>query len=159
MIHAPYWLYDVNAPVVDIAARLWEGCNLLFKGRIDDEQRFSMPLTSRLPDATNAAPTPLSPRKFSAAVVPSIGAGARRTAGVSKVAWIPSSELVHSDWLATGRRLGAIGRCSQWWIGDWIRYGTARWGEKYAEGRGDRLRRGQPAEHGAGRVEIQFVTT
>lgn len=39
----------------------------------------------------------------------------------------------HSDWLATGRRLGAIGRCSQWWIGDWIRYGTARWGEKYAE--------------------------
>jgi hypothetical protein len=35
--------------------------------------------------------------------------------------------------LATGRRLGAIGRCSQWWIGDWIRYGTARWGEKYAE--------------------------
>jgi len=37
------------------------------------------------------------------------------------------------DWLATGRRLGAIGRCSQWWIGDWVRYGTARWGEKYAE--------------------------
>jgi hypothetical protein len=38
-----------------------------------------------------------------------------------------------SEWLATGRRLGAIGRCSQWWIGDWIRYGTSRWGEKYAE--------------------------
>jgi hypothetical protein len=35
--------------------------------------------------------------------------------------------------LATGRRLGAIGRCSQWWIGDWVRYGTGRWGEKYAE--------------------------
>ncbi len=35
--------------------------------------------------------------------------------------------------MATGRRLGAIGRCSQWWIGDWIRYGTARWGERYAE--------------------------
>ena len=26
-----------------------------------------------------------------------------------------------------------MGRCSQWWIGDWVRYGTARWGEKYAE--------------------------
>ena len=38
-----------------------------------------------------------------------------------------------AEWLSTGRRLGAIGRCSQWWIGDWIRYGTARWGEKYAE--------------------------
>jgi hypothetical protein len=35
--------------------------------------------------------------------------------------------------LAAGRRLGAIGRCSQWWIGDWIRYGTARWGERYVE--------------------------
>lgn len=24
-------------------------------------------------------------------------------------------------------------RCSQWLLGDWIRYGTARWGEKYTE--------------------------
>lgn len=53
--------------------------------------------------------------------------------GVSKVAWMPRGELGQSEWLSTGRRLGAIGRCSQWWIGDWIRYGSARWGEKYAE--------------------------
>jgi hypothetical protein len=53
--------------------------------------------------------------------------------GISKVAWVPSEDLGQPEWLATGRRLGAIGRCSQWWIGDWIRYGTARWGEKYAE--------------------------
>jgi hypothetical protein len=52
---------------------------------------------------------------------------------ISKVAWLPQSDLNQAEWLATGRRLGAIGRCSQWWIGDWIRYGTARWGEKYAE--------------------------
>jgi hypothetical protein len=57
----------------------------------------------------------------------------RSSSGVSKVAWVPQGELGQSEWLATGRRLGAIGRCSQWWIGDWIRYGTARWGEKYAE--------------------------
>lgn len=62
------------------------------------------------------------------------GAGARRPAGaLSKVAWTPHSEIGQAEWLATGRRLGAIGRCSQWWIGDWIRYGTSRWGEKYAE--------------------------
>jgi len=24
-------------------------------------------------------------------------------------------------------------RCSQWWLGDWVRYGTRRWGEKYKE--------------------------
>jgi hypothetical protein len=31
-----------------------------------------------------------------------------------------------------GRWLGAIGRASAWWIGDWIRYGTARYGDKYS---------------------------
>jgi hypothetical protein len=60
------------------------------------------------------------------------GAG-RPPSAISKVAWVPQSELGQTEWLATGRRLGAIGRCSQWWIGDWIRYGTTRWGEKYAE--------------------------
>lgn len=60
-------------------------------------------------------------------------APARRAGAISKVAWIPQSELGQAEWLAAGRRLGAIGRCSQWWIGDWIRYGTSRWGEKYAE--------------------------
>jgi hypothetical protein len=59
---------------------------------------------------------------------------AKRSAGaLSKIAWAPQRDLDHSGWLATGRRLGAIGRCSQWWIGDWVRYGAARWGEKYAE--------------------------
>jgi hypothetical protein len=52
---------------------------------------------------------------------------------ISKVAWIPQEDLGQAEWLSTGRRLGTIGRCSQWWIGDWIRYGNARWGEKYAE--------------------------
>ncbi len=67
--------------------------------------------------------TPLPPRTT-----------ARRSpSAVSKVAWQPQGDLGQSEWLATGRRLGAIGRCSQWWIGDWIRYGTARWGERYAE--------------------------
>jgi hypothetical protein len=57
----------------------------------------------------------------------------RSSAGISKVAWVPPADLGQAEWLSTGRRLGAIGRCSQWWIGDWIRYGTARWGEKYTE--------------------------
>jgi len=51
----------------------------------------------------------------------------------STVAWQPQNELDRHQWAATGRRLGAIGRCSQWWIGDWIRYGTARWGERYSQ--------------------------
>ncbi len=63
-----------------------------------------------------------------------VAVGGKRASGtVSKVAWIPRGEMGHAEWIAAGRRLGAIGRCSQWWIGDWIRYGTSKWGEKYAE--------------------------
>jgi hypothetical protein len=36
-----------------------------------------------------------------------------------------------ADWVEQGRWLGAIGRASAWWIGDWIRYGSARYGDKY----------------------------
>jgi len=60
-------------------------------------------------------------------------AASRPANALSKIAWVPQRNLDHSDWMATGRRLGAIGRCSQWWIGDWVRYGAAKWGEKYAE--------------------------
>jgi hypothetical protein len=31
-----------------------------------------------------------------------------------------------------GRWLGALGRASAWWIGDWVRYGSARYGDKYS---------------------------
>jgi hypothetical protein len=61
------------------------------------------------------------------------GAKRRPVSGISKVAWVAPSDLGQAEWLSTGRRLGAIGRCSQWWIGDWIRFGTARWGERYSE--------------------------
>jgi hypothetical protein len=41
--------------------------------------------------------------------------------------------MTYPEWADQGRWLGTIGRCSQWWLGDWIRYGTARYGEKYTE--------------------------
>jgi hypothetical protein len=59
---------------------------------------------------------------------------ARRAANaVSNVAWIPQGPLGEDEWLATGRRLGVIGRGSQWWIGDWVRHGASRWGDRYSE--------------------------
>jgi hypothetical protein len=39
----------------------------------------------------------------------------------------------HPQWVAVGRRLGGISRSNQWWLGDWLRYGTAKWGERYVE--------------------------
>lgn len=35
-------------------------------------------------------------------------------------------------WSRAAQKLGAIDRCSPWWIGDCIRYGNARFGEKYS---------------------------
>ncbi len=49
------------------------------------------------------------------------------------MAWSPSGELERRDWLEAGRRIGEISRCSQWWVGDWLRYGTRRWGDGYTE--------------------------
>lgn len=51
---------------------------------------------------------------------------------ITLVSWTPNRPLEFPEWAAAGRRLGAMGRCCQWTIGDWIRYGNARFGERYA---------------------------
>jgi hypothetical protein len=50
---------------------------------------------------------------------------------LTHIAWVPNKELALSEWSSTGRRLGSIVRCSQWWLGDWIRYGNTKFGERY----------------------------
>ncbi|NIQ88784.1 MAG: DUF1016 domain-containing protein [Deltaproteobacteria bacterium] len=41
----------------------------------------------------------------------------------------PTFEL----WQAVGLKLQAMKNAIQWWIGDWLNYGEARWGEMYAQ--------------------------
>jgi hypothetical protein len=50
-----------------------------------------------------------------------------------RLAWIPASDLGHPGWVQAGQQLGAMSRVSNWWVGDWLRYGAARWGERYVE--------------------------
>jgi hypothetical protein len=59
--------------------------------------------------------------------------GAKRpaTGELTHVGWSPSEDIDLAAWSAVGRRFGEIGRCSQWWLGDWIHYGNARFGERY----------------------------
>jgi hypothetical protein len=45
---------------------------------------------------------------------------------------MPSQELSANEWAAAGRRIGAVGRCIQWLLGDWIAYGNEKFGERYA---------------------------
>jgi hypothetical protein len=42
-------------------------------------------------------------------------------------------DLSFEDWEETGRTLGDIDRAVQWWVGDWLNFGEAHYGEKYAQ--------------------------
>ncbi|MGP0101758.1 MAG: hypothetical protein ACLPUT_09090 [Solirubrobacteraceae bacterium] len=57
---------------------------------------------------------------------------AHPAAELTRVGWTPSTDIGLDEWSAVGRRFGEIGRCSQWWLGDWIHYGNARFGERYS---------------------------
>jgi hypothetical protein len=59
--------------------------------------------------------------------------GTQHASALSRVAWAPDEDIDMATWVQVGQRLGAMTRCSQWWLGDWIRYGTTRWGEKYKQ--------------------------
>jgi hypothetical protein len=48
------------------------------------------------------------------------------------VSWSAPQGLPLSTWADQGRRLGCAGRSAGWWIGDWIRFGNAHYGERYA---------------------------
>lgn len=56
----------------------------------------------------------------------------RGGAGRSPVAWAPARDLDAREWIAAGQRLGAVGRCIQWVLGDWLAYGNEKFGERYA---------------------------
>src|SRR5262245_38055550 len=52
---------------------------------------------------------------------------------VSAVGLMLPKDLSYSDWKNVARTLQTIERSVMWWIGDWIRFGEQRWGEKYRE--------------------------
>jgi hypothetical protein len=50
---------------------------------------------------------------------------------VGPVSWSAGAQLDFRGWVLEGRRIGLISRGSPWWIGDWLLFGSARWGEMY----------------------------
>lgn len=63
---------------------------------------------------------------------PAAEVAARSSVALTPTAWRNVTELDLREWLEHGRRLGVIGRAVGWWIGDWLRYGSHRFGERYA---------------------------
>jgi hypothetical protein len=56
---------------------------------------------------------------------------ARKAVTVTPVSLVIQADLSLATWLEQGHHLGRTARASAWWIGDWIAYGNARFGEKY----------------------------
>ncbi|HEX8745048.1 MAG TPA: hypothetical protein VF712_18125 [Thermoleophilaceae bacterium] len=50
---------------------------------------------------------------------------------MTTVSWAASGDLDLTEWLKQGHRMGMMGRSAGWWIGDWLRFGNAKYGEKY----------------------------
>jgi hypothetical protein len=46
--------------------------------------------------------------------------------------WNAHQTISFAEWMEHGRRLGRLGRGIGWWIGDWLRFGNAAYGERYA---------------------------
>ena len=57
---------------------------------------------------------------------------ARLQVDVTSTAWIPREAMRLDEWVSHGRRLGVVGRACGWWIGDWLNFGNAAYGEKYS---------------------------
>lgn len=55
------------------------------------------------------------------------------TAGISTTGWVPQRDLSFAEWEEVGHTLQHIGRAWQWWVGDWLNYGEAKYGETYAQ--------------------------
>src|SRR5439155_5100733 len=68
-----------------------------------------------------------------AVVPPGPGSRTRRSGvALTSTAWRSLAQLGLREWVEHGRRLGVVGRAAGWWIGDWLRYGNDRFGERYA---------------------------
>ncbi len=63
---------------------------------------------------------------------PRTTASGKLQSAAGPIAWTPNQDLDANEWATAGRRIGAVGRCIQWLLGDWIAYGNERFGERYA---------------------------
>lgn len=53
---------------------------------------------------------------------------------ISETALTLPDGIDFDEWQRIGETLGRIGRAHQWWLGDWLNYGEATYGETYAQG-------------------------
>jgi len=57
--------------------------------------------------------------------------GMRQPGFLSPVSWRAPHDIDFEEWARDGHRLGIAGRGASWWVGDWLNYGEAKYGERY----------------------------
>lgn len=75
---------------------------------------------------------------------------------VDGVTWIAPAGMGYEEWAQIGRTFQTIGDAINFWVGDWLNYGEARYGERYVqaiEATGWKLERLQQAKWVCGRVK------
>jgi hypothetical protein len=78
-----------------------------------------------------AGAEPVSQAPATRAIPPATNVPNEPRAGLTSVAWQARGVLPFAVWVEQGRKLGLTGRSAGWWIGDWLNYGNARYGERY----------------------------
>jgi len=52
---------------------------------------------------------------------------------LTRTSYEPPADQSFEAWEQVGGTLFAMARSMQWWLGDWIRHGEERWGERYSQ--------------------------
>ena len=52
---------------------------------------------------------------------------------ITKTSLILPANLSFEDWEDLGKRLSGARESLRWWLGDWVNFGEAAYGEKYAQ--------------------------
>jgi hypothetical protein len=78
-----------------------------------------------------AASQRLATRSLLSTGAPSARSAFEPRSRLTPTSWASGPDLGPAGWIQWGRWLGTVGRGSGWWIGDWVRYGNARYGERY----------------------------
>jgi hypothetical protein len=62
---------------------------------------------------------------------PSVAARARTK--TTSVAWLAHARLTLDEWQGYGSRLGTVSKSTNWWLGDWVRFGQRHYDQRYRE--------------------------
>jgi hypothetical protein len=57
----------------------------------------------------------------------------KKISSISETSLDLAPNTTFEEWEAIGQDLHRIGRCWQWWVGDWLNFGESKYGEKYSQ--------------------------